>query len=51
MVFESSGKENNLLEDSDQDELGLLLIRNMTEKIEYTREENKNKLLLTLKRE
>ena len=51
VVFDSAGKEGNMLERVDPDDIGLTIIRNMTDKIEYQRAEGRNILRLILKRE
>jgi polar amino acid transport system ATP-binding protein len=50
IVFESIGEEENILDKSDPDEIGLTIIKNLTESIEYQRFEGKNKLSMFLKR-
>jgi polar amino acid transport system ATP-binding protein len=50
LVFESGGVEGNILDKIEQDELGLMIIRNLTESIEYSRTNEKNRLKLFLKR-
>lgn len=50
IVFESIGEEENILDKSDPDEIGLAIIKNLTESIEYQRTEGKNKLSMFLKK-
>ncbi len=50
IVFESIGEEKNILEKTDPDEIGLAIIKNLTESIEYQRTEDKNKLSMFLKK-
>ncbi len=50
IIFESAGEEGSMLDKIDQDEIGLTIIRNMTESVEYQRINNKNKLNIVLKR-
>jgi len=50
LVFESGGVEGNILDKIEQDELGLMIIKNLTESIEYSRTNEKNRLNLFLKR-
>ena len=50
IMFESSGEEGNILDKTDPDEIGLTIITNMTENIEYERSVNRNKLNMILKR-
>jgi polar amino acid transport system ATP-binding protein len=50
IVFDSYGKEGNMLDKTDPDDIGLTIIRNMTENIEYRRENGRNKLSMFLKR-
>lgn len=49
IIFESEGEEGNMLEKIDQDEIGLAILKNITESIEYKRENGKNKLNVFLK--
>jgi polar amino acid transport system ATP-binding protein len=51
LVFESGGAEGNILDKIEQDELGLMIIRNLTESIEYSRTNDRNRLKLFLKRD
>ncbi len=50
-TFDSAGVEGSMLEKVDPDDIGLTIIRNMTDKIEYQRVEGRNCLRLSLKRE
>jgi polar amino acid transport system ATP-binding protein len=50
IVFESAGEEGNMFEMIEQDEIGLTIIKGLTENIEYTRVQEKNKLSMFLKR-
>jgi polar amino acid transport system ATP-binding protein len=50
IVFESFGEEGNLLDNTDPDDIGLTIIKNMTESIEYVRGNEKNKLSMYVKR-
>jgi polar amino acid transport system ATP-binding protein len=49
IVFESAGEEGNMLENSEADEIGLNIIRNLTENVEYRRIGGTNKLSMFLK--
>lgn len=50
IVFESSGEEGNMLDKIDKDDIGLTLINNFTESIEYERINGRNKLNMYLKK-
>jgi polar amino acid transport system ATP-binding protein len=50
IIFESSGEEGNMLNKINQDVIGLIIIKNITENIEYCRENDKNKLNMFMKR-
>lgn len=50
ITFESSGEEGNLFDKIDQDEIGLTIIKNLTENIEYERVGGKNRLSMFLKK-
>ncbi|MDP2301680.1 MAG: amino acid ABC transporter ATP-binding protein [Ignavibacteria bacterium] len=50
IIFESGGDEGNILEKIDQDEIGLMIINNLTESIEYSSLNNRNKLNMFLKK-
>ncbi len=49
IVFISSDEEGNLLEKTYEDEIGLAIIKNYTEDVEYERIKGKNKLSLFMK--
>jgi len=49
ILFEHSGEEGNLLDKFDVDEMGLIIIRNMTESIKYERVNGRNRLTLFLR--
>ncbi len=50
IVFENTGEESNLFEKADPDEIGLTLIKGLTENIEYKRTDEKNILSMFLKK-
>ena len=50
IVFESSGEEGNMLDKIDKDDIGLTLINNFTENIDYERINGRNKLNMYLKK-
>jgi polar amino acid transport system ATP-binding protein len=50
MNFDSAGSEANILDKIDEDEIGLTIIKNLTESIEYQRTEDRNRLNMLLKR-
>jgi polar amino acid transport system ATP-binding protein len=50
IIFESGGDGGNILEKIDQDEIGLMIINNLTESIEYSCLNNRNKLNMFLKK-
>ncbi|MDZ7776993.1 MAG: hypothetical protein U5L09_15960 [Bacteroidales bacterium] len=47
--FESSGVEGNILEKAEDDDIGVMIITNKTEKIEHHEKDGKNKLSMFLK--
>ncbi len=49
IIFNSTGHEGNLLESADADDIGVMIIKNKTEKTEFRQEEGRNKLSLILK--
>ncbi len=49
ITFENLGEEGNILENADDDDIGVMIIRNKAEKIEYHRIEEKNRLIILLK--
>lgn len=51
VVFESSEEEGNLLQKVEQDEIGLTIINNLMENIDYKRVGELNKLTMILKKE
>jgi polar amino acid transport system ATP-binding protein len=51
IVFESSGEEGNMLDKTDPDDIGLTIIKSMTENLEYQRVNGKNRLSMFLKRD
>jgi polar amino acid transport system ATP-binding protein len=51
IVFESLGEKENLFDNADPDEIGLTIIKNLTENIDYERVNGKNKLSMFLKRD
>jgi polar amino acid transport system ATP-binding protein len=51
IVFESLGEKENLFDNADPDEIGLTIIKNLTENIDYERVDGKNKLSMFLKRD
>jgi len=50
IVFESSGEEENMLEKVDPDEIGLTIINNIAENIEYQSVCGMNRLTMILKK-
>jgi polar amino acid transport system ATP-binding protein len=50
IVFESIGDEGNMLERTDPDDIGLTIIKNITESVEYERVNDKNKFSMYLKK-
>jgi polar amino acid transport system ATP-binding protein len=51
IVFDSYGEEGNMLDKTYPDDIGLTIIRNMTENIEYRKENGRNILSMFLKRD
>ncbi len=49
ITFESLGEEENILDKADEDDIGVMIIRNKAEKIEYERLEEKNRVVILLK--
>ena len=49
IIFETYGKELNIIENAEPDDIGVMIIKNKTEKIEFERSEDKNTLTLFLK--
>jgi polar amino acid transport system ATP-binding protein len=49
IIFESAGEEGNMLENESADDIGLSIIRNLTENIEYQRIGRVNRLNMFLK--
>jgi polar amino acid transport system ATP-binding protein len=50
IVFESAGGEGNMLEKAEPDDLGVILIRNNAEKIDYQRVNGRNRLSMFVKK-
>ncbi|MFA7418364.1 MAG: amino acid ABC transporter ATP-binding protein [Melioribacteraceae bacterium] len=50
IVFENSDKEGNILEIVEQEDIGLTIIKNFTQSVEFQRVENRNRLNILLKR-
>ncbi len=50
IVFESAGEDGNLLDKIDQDEMGLSIINNLMENIEYQKVDGMNRLTMILKK-
>jgi len=48
IIFVSSGKEGNILDNVEQDDIGLTIIKNLTENIEYERVHDKNRISMFL---
>lgn len=48
IVFESSGEQNNILEKVEPDNIGLTIIKNFVENIEYQRADEKNRISMFL---
>ncbi|MCF8241910.1 MAG: amino acid ABC transporter ATP-binding protein [Melioribacteraceae bacterium] len=51
VIFENHGKEVNILDEINEDEIGLMIVKNMTSSIEFNRVKDKNKLSMFIKRE
>ena len=49
IVFESIGEEGNFLDKIEPEEIGLMIIKNLTENIDYQRIDSRNKLSMFLK--
>lgn len=49
IIFNSAGHEGNILENADADDIGVMIIKNKTEKTEFRQEDGRNKLSLVLK--
>ena len=49
IAFESAGEEGNLLQKAEPDDLGVVIIRNKAEKIDYQRVNGRNKLSMYVK--
>lgn len=49
IIFETDDKELNIIENAEPDDIGVMIIKNKTEKIEFERSEDKNTLTLFLK--
>ncbi|MGM0567234.1 MAG: amino acid ABC transporter ATP-binding protein [Bacteroidota bacterium] len=49
IIFESKGARGNILEQADEEDIGAMIIKNKTEKIEYSELGDKNKLSMYLK--
>jgi polar amino acid transport system ATP-binding protein len=49
ITFVSLGEEGNILDKADEDDIGVMIIKNKAEKIEYERFEEKNELIILLK--
>jgi len=50
MLFESIGEDGNMLDKIDQEDIGLMIIKNLTENIEYQRAHGMNRLNMIVKR-
>ncbi len=50
ITIESSGEVLNIIEECDEDELGITIVKNLTESLEYDRQENNNILRMALKK-
>ncbi len=50
ITFESGGEEGSFLDKADADDMGLAIIKNFTENIEYQRVDQKNRLTMILKK-
>lgn len=50
LVFETEGAEGNILEQIDPEDIGLTIIKNFTENIEYQRVNDKNRINMFLKK-
>jgi len=50
ILFTSACAEGNLLDKAEPDDIGAMIIKNKTEKIDYERVDNKNRLVLLLKK-
>ncbi|MFO7445573.1 MAG: ATP-binding cassette domain-containing protein [Ignavibacteriaceae bacterium] len=50
IIFSSSGVKGNILDAADPDDIGVMIIKNKTEKIEYRYADEKNELRMLIKR-
>ncbi len=50
IIFEYLGEEGNIFDKAEPDDIGVMIIKNKTEKIEYERVDEKNRLTLLLKK-
>lgn len=50
IIFESAGEEGNLLEKAEPDDIGVMIIKNKAERIEFQYVDDRNKLSMFLKR-
>ncbi len=50
IIFESAGDEGNIIENAEDDDIGVMIIKNKTEKLEFEKIDQKNILTLTLKK-
>jgi hypothetical protein len=50
IFFVTSGVGNNILENAGEEDIGAMIIKNKSTKVEFERVDNKNKLSLVLKR-
>lgn len=49
LIIESGGEEGNMLEKTQDDEIGLTIIKRLTENIEYHRVNGRNRLSMFMK--
>jgi polar amino acid transport system ATP-binding protein len=50
IIFDSIGPEGNIIENTDPDELGITIIKNLTNSIEYQRSGERNIICMSLLR-
>jgi len=50
ITFECKGEAGNLIDKADEDDIGVMIIKNKAEKIEYERLEDTNRLIVLLKK-
>lgn len=50
IIFVSTGEEGNILDNAEPEDIGVMIVKNKTDKIEYKRVDDKNRLSLMLKK-